>query len=47
MKSKLIIRQEFGGRYRGMGRGYEERVELLAGLVNMEQMRRMGMEWVM
>jgi|GEM_PF-2574459 len=25
----------------------EERVELLAGLVNMEQMRRMGMEWVM
>ena len=26
-------------------RGYEERVELLAGLVNMEQ--RMGMEWVM
>ena len=42
----LVIKryQMFGGRNRG--RGYEETVELLAGLVNMEQMRRMGMEWV-
>ena len=28
-------------------KGYSETVEILAGLVNMEQMIRMGMEWVM
>ncbi|MFN4179513.1 MAG: transposase family protein, partial [Armatimonadota bacterium] len=39
--------QFFGGKYRGRGKGYGETVELLAGLVNMEQMRRMGMAWVM
>jgi len=33
----------FGGRCRGMGKGYEETVELLAWLVNMEKMRRIGM----
>lgn len=38
--------QVFGGRYRGRMKGYEETVEILAGLVNMEQMRRMGMDWV-
>jgi len=37
--------QVFGGMYRGRGKGYSEMVDLLAGLVNMEQMRRMGMEW--
>jgi len=35
----------FGGRYLGRGKGYTETVEILAGLVNMGQMRRMGMEW--
>ncbi|MQK95173.1 transposase family protein, partial [Escherichia coli] len=39
--------QVFGGRYRGRMKGYEETVEILAGLVNMEQMRRMGMDWKM
>ena len=39
--------QVIGGKYRGRGKGYRETVELLAGLVNMEQMIRMGMEWVM
>ena len=37
----------FGGRYRERGKGHTETVEILAGLVNMEQMRRMGMEWLM
>ena len=31
----------------GRGEGYSETVEKLAGLVNMEQMVRMGMGWVM
>ncbi len=37
----------FGGGYCGRGEGYSEMVEILAGLVNMEQMIRMGMDWVM
>ncbi len=39
--------QFFGGKNRGRGKGYRETVELLAGLVNMEQMRRKGMAWMM
>lgn len=39
--------QFFGGKYRGRGKGYREAVDLLAGLVNMEQMRRIGMAWAM
>ena len=39
--------QVFGGKYRGRGKGYSEVIELIAGLVNMEQMRRVGMDWEM
>ncbi|MFN4132512.1 MAG: transposase family protein [Caldimicrobium sp.] len=39
--------QVFGGRYRGRVKGYEDMVEVIAGLVNMEEMMRMGMMWDM
>ncbi len=37
--------QVFGGLYRGRLGGYRSVVELVAGLVNLERMRALGLEW--